>query len=81
MGSQCHTWLYQEYGIFFFFVHYDLTFRIFPMYVVSVLVPVRLTEVLHYYYSILHVSSLNTGHENVYPNCINFNYCSSEIMF
>ena len=41
----------------FFFVHYDLAFRIFPIYVVLALAPVRLTDLLHNYYSILHVSS------------------------
>jgi len=64
-----------------FLVHYDLIFRISPMFVVSALTPVRLTKVLHYYYSILYVSSLSTEHECVYLNCFNFNYFSSEIMF
>lgn len=49
----------------FVFAHYDLTFRIFPIYVVSALAAVRLTEVLHYYYSILHVNSSSTDHESV----------------
>jgi hypothetical protein len=31
----------------FFFLHNDLTFRIFTIYVVSTLAPVRLTDVLH----------------------------------
>jgi hypothetical protein len=49
----------------FFFVHYDITFRIFPIIVVLALASVRLTEVLHYYYSILYVSCLSTDHESV----------------
>lgn len=79
VSSQCHIWLYPECGSFSF-LHYDLTFWIFPIYVVSALTPVRLTEVLHYYYSILHVSSLSTDHESV-SWLYGFHCFSSEIMF
>jgi hypothetical protein len=55
MSSQCNMAVSRVWK--FFFLHYDLTFRIFPIYVISALAPVTHTEVLHYYYRILHVSS------------------------